>query len=545
VTWPTPESAPPRSIPAYPAPAHERPAADPWSTPVTVVDFGAPTVAGDRPHRRRTPIIISIAAVVALLLGGAAVAGVRIWNGSGPQPEEALPASVAAFARLDLAPGLGQGRKLDHVLGKFPKSEGGEDVGERLKAGLFRAVGVDDADYRAHIEPWFADRFGVAVWLDDKRPYLLAAIASGDDGKATKGLTALRTKRDAGTFGFAVQNRWAVVAVGDRDAQDAAASAAAQANVSALADAPEFRDAVGKLPDRQPLLGWVDFDRLAGLFAGAMPGGSADMAPGGLLGPGLLGLGAPGGEEMTGHLILGAQATDSGVEVRMRASGLGRTGSAASAADALARLGDQPGNSALAAAFTVPELDRATRDRLDQYLGQPGLADLPPEVAAELAKDPEFAQAQAQAQARTRAVSDALDALSGAAVTLAMTNLRAPEVRATAELAGAQLAGPLTEALRQLDGGYAVSRDGTRVELRTRGFAAQGRLADSALYRETLAGMPDDGVAFAAYLDIRRLAEQGGADDRARREMAPWKSLGVVSGHDGGDAVVMLRAVIM
>jgi hypothetical protein len=134
-------------------------------------------------------------------------------------------------------------------------------------------------------------------------------------------------------------------------------------------------------------------------------------------------------------------------------------------------------------------------------------------------------------------------ALSGASLTFALTDATTPELRAVAELTGTDLAASLTKALRNVGDEVTVTRDGARVELRTRGYAPQGKLSESATYRETMAGMSSGAIA-AVYLDIQRLAEQGGASEQERREIAPLKSVGLVSGHEGADVVAMLRVVI-
>jgi hypothetical protein len=509
---------------------HLPPAADPWSAQPTVIEFGAPLPSGgERPRRRRTTVFLSIAVVVALLLGGAAFAGVRLWNGSGAQPEEAVPASVAAFTRLDLSAGLGQGLKLNALLRKFPKGTGGEEAIDQLKAGLFGAVDIDEADYHAHVEPWFADRFGLAVWRDKAdRPYLLAAIASSDDRRAANELKTLQDKRGANKFGFAVDDRWALVAVGDTSSQDAATSAAAQANAAPLAAADEFRDAVATLPGRQPLLAWADLGRVAAVFVDAMRSGMAGNDAQ-----------MPDVEAMRGRIVLGGQATDNGIEVRVRASGLSGPAPAAKATNVLGRLGELPANSAVASAIRLPDFGDNGLPGISQFLRGPQLADLPPEVAAELAKDPDFVKAQAE----FKAVTDAVRALSGASITLALTDVTSPGLRAVGDLAGTDLAASLTAALRDVGDEVTVKRDGARVELRTRGYAPQGKLSESATYRETMDDMPGDAMA-AVYVDIQRLADQGGATEQERREIAPIKSVGLVSGHDGADMVAMLRVLI-
>jgi hypothetical protein len=545
-----PPSAQPSPVEPTPPPP---PPADPWSSPATIIEFGAPeagptpgdptlaSAAGPR-RRRRTRILISIAAVVALLLGGAAFAGVRTWNGTGPQPEEAVPASVAAFARLDLRPGLGQGMKINDLLRKFPKNDGDEDAVEQLKQGLFEAIDINEADYRKHIKPWFADRFGVGVWLDSgKVPHVLAIVASDDDGAAAKGLAALQGERRAERWGFVVEDGWALVATG-QDAQEAARDAAAEANTASLADAAEFRAALASLPARQPLVAWADLRATAAALTEAMRTGLSAIDDDEL--ESVIGGGfpteVPGLEDMTGRVILGAQATDNGIEVRMRASGLTGPAPAEPTGDVLSRLGDQPGNTALAAVAAFPEFDEDTLEALQPLLGGPVMLDeFPPEIAAELAKDPEFAQIQKQAEAMATAVR----ALSGATVGLAVTDVETPKLRAIAEVADGDLAASLVDALGLLGDEASVTRSGNRVELQTGGFAPEGKLADSATYRETLAGMLD-GAAAAVYVDVQRLAELGGASEQERRDIAPVKSVGMVTGYDGGDAVAMLRIVI-
>jgi hypothetical protein len=490
--------------------------------------------------------LISIAAVVVLLIGGAAFAGVRMWNGSGPQPEEAVPASVAAFARLDLKPGLGQGMKVNDLLDKFPKRKDGVDTIEALKQELFDSVDIDDSDYRKHVEPWFADRFGVALWVDArKQPHPLVVAASDDDGAATKALTALQKDRRAERWGFVVQDGWALIVTGD-GAQDAARDAAAEANTASLADAPEFRDALAKLPARQPVVGWLDLDRAVEAYTQAMHAmieeyeGETPEEFAGMMDP----FGSMATmKDLTGHLVLGAQATGNGVEVRLRGSGLNRSTSGTSGGDALSRLGEQPGNSSVAAVVGFPALGDETLGAFGGLLfGAPQLDQLPPEVAAELAKDPEYAKVRAQLDA----VSKALRTLSGATVGLAVTDMNSPALRATADLANAAAAQELLDALGilgqsgpELD----LSRDGNQVKLTTGAFAPEGRLSETAVYRETMADMPGDAVA-AVYVDVQRLARQGGASEEERSDIEPLKSVGLVTGYDDGDTVAMLRFVI-
>jgi hypothetical protein len=128
------------------------------------------------------------------VLGGVAYAGMRLWYGSGAQPEEATPSTVVAFARLDLSPGLGQGRTINNLAKKFPQ-ESGKDTIDELKKGIFEALDIDEAAHVEHVEPWFAERVGVAWWIDgQKRPYSLITVATTDESaaRAARGSTDVR-----------------------------------------------------------------------------------------------------------------------------------------------------------------------------------------------------------------------------------------------------------------------------------------------------------------------------------------------------------------
>src|SRR4051794_22420618 len=72
-------------------------------------------------------VIGAIAAVVVLALAGGAFAVVKKLDGGGAQPHDVLPASVIAYARLDLDPSASQKIALFKLIRKFPKAA--ESVG--------------------------------------------------------------------------------------------------------------------------------------------------------------------------------------------------------------------------------------------------------------------------------------------------------------------------------------------------------------------------------------------------------------------------------
>ncbi len=150
--------------------------------------------------------------MVALLLGGTAVAGAWVWFGWGTtQPEDVLPGSSMAFARIDMSPGLGQKMKLDNLAKKFPKAtKSTQDFVDQLKEDMFEALDLEPLTYEADVKPWFADRVGVAAWAKDgssDTPCVLFALASKDDGKARAAFTKAQDRLGAGRVRLRLQRR--------------------------------------------------------------------------------------------------------------------------------------------------------------------------------------------------------------------------------------------------------------------------------------------------------------------------------------------------
>lgn len=500
--------------------------------------------------RRRMPLILTaVATAVALVLGGGAYAGVRLWNGSGAQPEEATPSSVVAFARLDLSPGYGQKLKINNLLKKFPK-QSGKDAGEELTEGVFDALGVDEASYRKNVEPWFAERIGAAVWLDDtNRPYGLIVLAVDDEAAARRGLAELQHKDGAEEFGFGVRDGFALVARGDQDAQDAADAAAEDAARESLAASARFRDDVDWLPDRQTALAWADLGKLKDAMTSVLQtviGSDEEEAlfPPAMFGGGLLGAGTSGGAlaALKGRMVIGAQATDNGVDIRFRGYGMD-SGAQAAAADARSTVDSLPANSVIAAAARAGDLSGSLAGILpdfDAALPEDLLKDMPPGAADELR------QQLAKSRQQYEAIGKAYSSISGAKISVAVSNMdeSVPALAATAEATSPEKAGALADAAKLLGDEVTVSTSGTKVELKTKGYAADGgKLGGEALYREALRGAPEDATA-VAYLDLQRLIADSDMSDQERREAKAFKAVGIATGTEDGDSVGLIRLVI-
>lgn len=536
---------------------------DPWSYPSEAIEL--PTTppellvspaesAAEHPRRRRLPVLVAVATVVALLLGGVAYAGARLWYGSGTQPEEATPSTVVAFARLDLSPGYGQRLKVDNLLKKFPR-EGGKDSVDELKQGIFDSLDIDEAVYRAHVEPWFADRIGVALWLDaDKHPYGLVTLAASDEAAARAGLTEVQRKPGTDKLGFVVRDGYALVAKGDKESQAAAEAAGKDAERESLGASAPFRRGADWLPARQIALAWVDLTGLGaavdavaagglepgseGLDEDAMPFGRMGSLGGSLI-PGMDGL--KQWSDLKGQMILGGQATDDGVEVRFRSfdtAGPAQT----TPADARSTVDALPGNSAVAASFRVGELGDplAGRGPDPEMLPEEALEGMPAGEADEIRE--RMRESRAQVEAMTKGFS----ALSGAKLTVAVSNVAedVPALVASAETTSAEKAATLARSLKLFGEDVTVTESGNKIELKTAGYVAEGGLlGDQALYREALDGAPEEADA-VVYIDVQRLLADSDLNDKERAQAKPVKAVGLATGTEDGDVVGLLRVIV-
>lgn len=173
--------------------------------------------AGDAPSSRGSKRWIGAAAaaavVVALAVGGMQL--VSAMGGGGAQPEEVLPASAIAFAKLDLNPSVGQKRAVFELAAKFPRSKDkvtSEDTS--IKESTFGSIFTGDTgwglDYAKDVEPWLGDRIGVGVFPDmdaDKQPDVGLAIAFTDQSAAKvaldKAIANAADKQDKVGYAFA------------------------------------------------------------------------------------------------------------------------------------------------------------------------------------------------------------------------------------------------------------------------------------------------------------------------------------------------------
>ena len=506
---------------------------DPW--PTDTVTFGYAQPGGTRqlpygaefgernPRRRpsRTTIVIALAAVVTLLLGGTAIAGAWVWYGWGAtQPEEALPATSAVFARIDLSPGLGQRLALDNLAKKFPKDgKSTRDFVEQLKRDLTKQLGLEPLDYDRDVKPWFADRIGFAAWAKDGAstdPCGLIAMASKDDRAAGAAPRKVRDRKGAEGFGFAFTNGYAVLVEcgAAADSQGTADAAIAAIQRESLAQHQPFADALAKLPSGQTAVGW------------------ADLAAAERTLPSLIGITGRVGSLSTGsgkgQVILGAKATGDGVELRYRWSGVSAP---QNHRDVLGELGALPGNTTIGAAADLYVV-RETLGDVERTLGLDEAPDLPASV-----------------------LRNGVDAILGSVVSIAVSDVGAaddnPAVRVVAKAASAAASADITELLDalgarpgQLPPGVAIESSGDRVTVTAGAYrAADGHLSDRAIYRDAMAGASGTSTV-AVFVDVARLTASLHLGAKQAANIKPLKAVGLTTGYDGDTMVGLVRAII-
>jgi len=507
--------------------------ADPWAG--DSITFGYPQVGGaqqfEQPydavagdgspvHRRsRALIVISIAVVVSLVLGGVALAGAYVWYGWGTtQPEAVLPGSASVFARIDLSPGLGQQLKLNSLAEKFPKDgKSTEDFVEQIKRDLVEELGLSPLTYDADIKPWFDERIGIAIWSTDNSARgvcALVAMASSDDAAAGTALAKVREKKGADDFGFAFNDGYAVLAEcrGSADSQVAADAAVADAKTQSLANRPAFADALADLPSGQTAVGWADLAKATELLPRVMNDAAAGAGAG------------TGSGTVTGEIIVGLLATNDGVDLRYRLRG----GEAMSTAkDVLAELGALPGNTAIGVSADLTGSGTAAKELEKSFGGAGGGGP--------------FAE-----------FGDGIEAILGSVLSVSITDVSDDiALRVVARAASAEKASHIAAMFDLLSSepgglpqGVTVDTSGETVTVTTRGYSADGgKLADSALYRDAMDGATGTSV-MAGFVNVEMLAPSLDLSAKEAANLRPVKAIGVSTGYADGALVGLVRVII-
>jgi hypothetical protein len=442
-------------------------------------------------RRRRRTLFIALGAVVALLLSGAAIAGAAVWYGWGvAEPEDVLPGSSIAFARVDLSPGLGQALALQNLAHKFPPQPGGEDVVAQAEENLTHEL-LAPLDFATDVKPWLGDRLGAALWSPGgSATCTLTALASTDDAKAGAALARVSGITYAFSRGYAVLAR-----CGHGGSVTQALAAATQQTLGAH---PAFAQAKGQLPGGQAMLAWADGSQ----YRSVAPASSTDLN--------------------AATVLVGVRATNAGLELRARIHSTSDTTDTV-AADALSQLGSLPGGSVVglsadlrAARALSGDVTNALDDLRRETRG--GLTDL------------------------ERFVYD----LAGSTVSFSLVDPASPATKLLIEAgdgrSAADLAGVLGRDLGAAGGDVSVT--GNTVSMTSPRYqGGSGRLDDDPIYRAAMTDPPAN-VILAGYANLTDLGASMklGADQAA--QLRPIQAVGFSLGTDHGSAELRLRVVI-
>ncbi|MEO6701774.1 MAG: DUF3352 domain-containing protein [Jatrophihabitantaceae bacterium] len=531
--WPAPPGYPPPEYqpPGYPVdgqpaagyqPAGYQPAgyqpAD-YQAPGYQLPGWQPAAA---PARRKLPWILgSILAVLLLAVSGAAFAAYQTLNGGGTQPDEVLPASAVAFAKLDLNPSAGQKIAAAQFLNRIPKlSTGFSSTGDWRKP-LFDALARDGAlpkgvSFERDIKPWLGRRIGVAVLptKTEGTPDLVLAIQSTDNVEARAGVA-----RFGSDYGMDFLKGYAIIArdvlVADR--------AIADAKAAPLKDSTRYHADLGQLGGLGVSTGWVD---LAGVAK--------------LAGPNATDLG------LSGRLAYTVRFSAKAVE--LIAKSFGQQTSQLTRPSGLTGIADLPASTGLALQTTglAGQLDKSWQ-QLNARLGSlPGVAGAP--------VDP-FTMWQQQFGLD---LPGDLDTLLGSSQLLAVDAAsfgghQGPRVGVRTWTDGKAAVGVLDKLAAGFgpsfpvhyrvtdDGVVAGTDDGYLTSL----TAPTGpRLATVAGFKDALPDLA--GAPVAGYLNLDAIAASlraNGADSQTLQQLAPFRAVGMTVRQAGGISTIRLRLV--
>lgn len=197
-------------------------------------------------QKSRTPLVIGVGLAVAAVLGGGAYAGMQLLGG-GPQAAEALPASVIAYASIDIDPGASQKIEAVRTLRKFPdlRKQLELDEDDDLRKKLFDEMIEDsgcqgEVTFDQDVEPWLGDKAAFAAAdLGGETPSPVMALQITDRSAAEEGVEKLSSCDEQGAqedVSFAYTDDYLIVS----DGTDNAEKLVKDAEKASLADDEKF-----------------------------------------------------------------------------------------------------------------------------------------------------------------------------------------------------------------------------------------------------------------------------------------------------------------
>lgn len=480
-------------------------------------------VAGGQGKSKRGLVLGGGALALALVAGGGLYFASQAGSGGG-QPEELVPATAYAFAKIDLDPPAAQKVAIHEFSSKFPKAP--KTTATDPIDGLLTEVFKDSTgkcSYGADIKPWLGKRIGISAITGaagKTEPLILLQVK--DDAKAKAAATKLSSDEcSAGTpskdnlKGFTIKDGYAVLSTTQADVDAALAGAKSKS----LKAAGTYSADVAKLDGDQVIVLWADMQRSFDAVAKTQP--NLNMIPNGLA------------KQFKGRVVMGLHMANDYAELSGRVIGSDMSSYTVSAPTDLTKL---PKSTVIAASVnglqaqiekTFSQLGAAGAS-LDSALGA---------VSKQLGLD----------------VKSELLPLLGSTTTLSLGNVPTSPLDAQFGLQSTvvdpKAAAAVGEKLKAIGekAGVALDAevDGTTFYLTSKGYAAKlkgdGGLGSSAAF-STAMGKLGDQVAGAVFVDIgqlTKLAKGSNAED-----VAHLSAFGMSAGKDGSDAYVRMRLVV-
>ncbi len=264
----------------------------------------------------RMGVLIAIAAVMALIIGGGAFAITRAMGGGGDRPASAMPAGTVAYLQLDIDPAAGQKIAALKFFSDIDSEEMQALRDGDLKRQVFELLTEEDEallgnlNYEQDVEPWLGDRVGLGM-LDNgeaTEPTPLVAIQVTDDGAAEEALGKIDQDEAAWYF----QDDYVVITTAEQ-----VAAAKSDTEAGNLADQEYFVEDLESLGEQGLVSGWMDLAATSQLSQRAMESDLGD------LGSGMDGLylGSEFGSLSEGRAAMTLRFGDDGIELAAKSYG--------------------------------------------------------------------------------------------------------------------------------------------------------------------------------------------------------------------------------
>ena len=505
-------------------------------------------------RRHRTRLVLILSAVLIVLVGAGAFAAAKYIGYGIVEPETAVPASVSAFMRIDLSPGLRDELAFNSLVKKFPRDgKSTQDLVTTVEKKASTSAGLS---YDTDVKPWFGGRAGIAEWTNAAgKPVALIVLASKNDGAAKTALAKVQ-KREGEDFGFVLSNGYAIIAGEDTGAQADAVAAAAAAKSHNLADSASYKSALSHISGHNLVIGYADLGSLSKLMSTELQSeggaGLTGLAPdNGSIDPLLSMFGGSGSQslsgslsKLTGTIIVGGSVVSDGVEVHAHTQDLGTAAGSTASTNVRSTLDAMPDTTTFGFATDGLDPNSATVKQLMQTLGSSA-------TALEGGPDGSDAGSAAMLQALTQPLTSILTAK---VISLAVTGISGglPSGFLAIDTRDAASAQSIMSTITELTGGGAVpgvdiKNDGTHIQATMGGPVSTSKLSGSSLYTETTKGMSNE--QSMVYIDVQKivaLVQANGGDISAsdKAQIAPVKSIGMGVTSSGTSTDAVVRVII-